>query len=399
MTWYRTGTIAVTNGSTTVTGTGTAWVANVIAGYGIILPDGRLYEIASIVSNTSLTLRTGYLGATASGQSYAVAPLRGPEVRLAQDIAALINDYGAAFLGAGQGRFAAGTVAAPSVRNAADENTGLNLLGSDQLQLVTNGVARLLLTTSAATLNVPLGGTAVTQSAIDTTAGRLLKVGDAGILGAPPVAPSDIGVTDNTLGRGIWYQASPTVTTSGLPANLASSSQSYLFHHRRTDTAEMQLLLAEFATADADRTLWFRRRTAGAWGGWKRIYDWANILGTVSQASGVPTGAIIERGSNANGQYVRFADGTQICWHRATVSLAIDTAFVGGFRAIAQTWSYSATFSAAPEVVVTPLALTAMSGLTQNAPGTASVNWSVGAVSSQTAADRTVSLIATGRWA
>jgi hypothetical protein len=38
------------------------------------------------------------------------------------------------------------------------------------------------------------------------------------------------------------------------------------------------------------------------------------ILGTVSQAGGVPTGAIVEKGSNANGEYVRFADGTQICW-------------------------------------------------------------------------------------
>lgn len=39
----------------------------------------------------------------------------------------------------------------------------------------------------------------------------------------------------------------------------------------------------------------------------------SDVLGTVSQAGGVPTGSIIERGSNANGHYVRFADGTQIC--------------------------------------------------------------------------------------
>jgi hypothetical protein len=39
----------------------------------------------------------------------------------------------------------------------------------------------------------------------------------------------------------------------------------------------------------------------------------AKILGTVSQSSGVPTGAVIERGSNANGEYVKFADGTLIC--------------------------------------------------------------------------------------
>jgi len=43
------------------------------------------------------------------------------------------------------------------------------------------------------------------------------------------------------------------------------------------------------------------------------IYGQGNILGTVSESSGVPTGAIIERGSNANGEYVKYADGTLIC--------------------------------------------------------------------------------------
>ena len=39
-----------------------------------------------------------------------------------------------------------------------------------------------------------------------------------------------------------------------------------------------------------------------------------DIVGTVSQVGGAPTGAIIERGSYSSGDYVRFADGTQICW-------------------------------------------------------------------------------------
>ena len=42
------------------------------------------------------------------------------------------------------------------------------------------------------------------------------------------------------------------------------------------------------------------------------VFKQSNILGTVSQSGGVPTGAIIERGSNANGEFVRYADGTQI---------------------------------------------------------------------------------------
>lgn len=49
------------------------------------------------------------------------------------------------------------------------------------------------------------------------------------------------------------------------------------------------------------------------------VFPWAyvqdNILGTVSESAGVPTGAIIERGSNANGEFVKFADGTLICTH------------------------------------------------------------------------------------
>jgi hypothetical protein len=43
-------------------------------------------------------------------------------------------------------------------------------------------------------------------------------------------------------------------------------------------------------------------------------YGPGNLLGAVSQSGGTPTGAVIESGSNANGRYVRYADGTQICW-------------------------------------------------------------------------------------
>lgn len=43
------------------------------------------------------------------------------------------------------------------------------------------------------------------------------------------------------------------------------------------------------------------------------LYRKGNILGTVSQVAGAPTGAVIERGSNANGDYAKFADGTLIC--------------------------------------------------------------------------------------
>lgn len=71
----------------------------------------------------------------------------------------------------------------------------------------------------------------------------------------------------------------------------------------------------------------------------------AAILGTVSQSGGVPTGAIIERGSNANGEYVRFADGTQICW-RSGIQIVPGTTqeFV-----TSTSYSYPASFISTPE--------------------------------------------------
>ena len=77
MGWYRAGTVALTNGSSTVTGSGTAFIANAGIGEGLIAPDGRTYEITNIASDTSLTISPAYLGSTASGQAYAVAPCAG----------------------------------------------------------------------------------------------------------------------------------------------------------------------------------------------------------------------------------------------------------------------------------------------------------------------------------
>lgn len=43
------------------------------------------------------------------------------------------------------------------------------------------------------------------------------------------------------------------------------------------------------------------------------FYQKTNTVGPVFQSGGVPTGAIIESGSNSSGSYTKFADGTMIC--------------------------------------------------------------------------------------
>ncbi|WP_052261579.1 hypothetical protein [Leisingera sp. ANG-M1] len=72
--------------------------------------------------------------------------------------------------------------------------------------------------------------------------------------------------------------------------------------------------------------------------------DFFSVLGTVSQSGGNPTGDLLERGSNANGEYVRLADGTQICTHRLAAGTGGDTR-----------WTFPASFAAAPQAFVTPI--------------------------------------------
>lgn len=70
---YTTGTIAVTNGSTAVVGTSTAWVVgNVKAGAYLII-DTVPYEIATVTDATNIVLVKKYEGVTATGLSYIAA--------------------------------------------------------------------------------------------------------------------------------------------------------------------------------------------------------------------------------------------------------------------------------------------------------------------------------------
>lgn len=96
--WLRTGTITVTNGSRNVGGTDTMWSGGVVnPGDIILLPNGQLGEVESVGSNTALTLKQAYTGATASAQPYAIIRML-PSGNVAADLAAalqaLIQRYG-----------------------------------------------------------------------------------------------------------------------------------------------------------------------------------------------------------------------------------------------------------------------------------------------------------------
>jgi hypothetical protein len=120
-----------------------------------------------------------------------------------------------------------------------------------------------------------------------------------------------------------------------------------------------------------------------------QVYSRDNILGTVSESSGVPTGAIIERGSNANGDYVRFADGTQICWNNEIVTPVANTY-------TSYTWTFPAAFSVTPSITVSANSASAAVVNTQfSSPSATSAGIGINRTNTT---NTTLSSQAIGRW-
>lgn len=74
------------------------------------------------------------------------------------------------------------------------------------------------------------------------------------------------------------------------------------------------------------------------------LFNNLNLLGTVSQSDGVPTGAIIERGSNANGNYVKYADGTLECTRIVNLEVQATEASDSLFRSVGVSFDFPAAF-------------------------------------------------------
>jgi hypothetical protein len=152
--WYDVGTISVTNGSTTVTGSGTDFISGVQVGEGLYI-GGDLYEIAVINSSTQLTLADAYLGSTATGQDYKIIPTQSLVADLSSGVADLISDFADVRDYAGNGKFDDGTATQPAITFTQDQNNGLYRIGSDNYGLSAGG--QLIADVSTSGLGLPDG--------------------------------------------------------------------------------------------------------------------------------------------------------------------------------------------------------------------------------------------------
>lgn len=206
----------------------------------------------------------------------------------------------------------------------------------------------------------PSGAVADRIAVFDGTTGKLIK--DGGVTIAQ-LTPADGSITNAKLAN------VPTATIKGRVAAGAGVP---------TDLTATQVL-----------TL---LKTAGA-------YAKDNIIGTVSQTGGVPTGEIFERDNNANGSYVKFADGTMICTHSAPADTTVTALSGSVYRTGSTSWTFPAIFAANPSISFTETA-----GIGQCWGGLGTTGTTVSSTSfsifngEAKAVVPTASLLAIGRW-
>lgn len=277
----------------------------------------------------------------------------------------------------------AGSAAAPGLAAAADPDTGWLWPGADQLAAATGGVQRLLLSTAAFQVDLPVTGTAVQSAPTDATAGRLLTAGaSATVLSASPALRVTYGGSANAIALTTGASISGAVPT-GLMLRFRAGSANTGATTIAVDggsaiacvTVTGAALPSGYIRTDADTTA---------------VYNGTNWV----------VDRLAERGSNANGEYRRLADATQLCTVVAEVAdLAIGTALLGGYRAFGQLWTFPAAFLAAtvPSVAGSAQDSTGFS-VAFGTTGNANTTWLITAVASQSAATRKASLAALGRW-
>ncbi|WP_253248485.1 hypothetical protein [Alcaligenes faecalis] len=506
MAWYDLGTVKVTVNSSAVTGTGTKWLAGARQGEAFVAPDGRLYEVLNIASDTSLTLTKPYRGATATGQPYALAPMQGYVKELADRAAELVPVL------AEMGTAAKATLAtstqdpAPGrvMRNGDWGFGGSAGVDGDKTILSNpiNGIYR----SGSADVDKPDGANSgssyfkfgwggtyygllyaspmrdafymrTVNNAKANAWKELMTVGRSGLgtygamAGIDVFPGSDLAALN--IGAGMYYYTSTIGDGSEIPFPAGTGNREGVVLHRQSGSAGAQLIVSNSgrlgwrgrrsgtygafkeglaagdyglggAQANPPNTRagvnpsgWYYGTGATTWGGGQFFLDFP--YGTTSMNAGfristdpysdrfymngavsgkkeyrpacqlvhdknivgdVGSGSVIATGYNANGKWVRFADGTQICFSPVLTSSWIDLQSGNAWVSKINTWVFPVAFLNADNYVIngnpqdSKESIWLTTGTSRSAAScsyklNASFRWDVGL---------TARLVALGRW-
>lgn len=341
--FYNAGTVSVDNGATTVTGSTVLW-SSVQSGDTLELA-GQSVTIASVTDTNHVELAAPWTGTTQSGATYTIrynAPARFSGITIATSIRRALEkiavleqarpNYEVQSLGSNtppgspveRDMYVVGT--SPTGAWSGQANNLAQWTGSayqftapeagTTVVSAATGVVSVWNGTAWTTFQTALGFTPVNKAG-DTMGGRLVAAG--GVQG------------NNGIGT-----ATPNLGEFEVCGN-GTGAAAMAFHR----PGAMQ----QYFGLDTDNAWKIGGSSLGA--NSYRLIHQGNIVGPVSQSGGAVTGSIVERGSNANGDYTKFADGTMICSRRHLRAPGVIAA--GAFVSLGA-YTFPAAFSAAPVV-------------------------------------------------
>lgn len=347
--WYRAGTVAVTKGSKTVTGTNTQWLNlmfGVMPGTTFYGPDGKPYEIDRVVSDTSLLLITDYSGATASAQAYSVDPTRSGSVA---SLAAQTSEV----LKFSQEQF---TQMQTWVTGPADADVTLKSPSGQTVVVPSLSKTNEGNKTELDKRVLKSGGTISNLRRAGQTFGSLIAnvaqplpaIGDTTMYNSIAVKLrqgwSDTMVRFRLVIRdytnnhrnadltfsgyvysvyGDWVANASEASAVGAGAldwrvstHKANDGTPVIYFYNPVGFDDYSTVEIVDDVSRGEPPVYSLERSQGYVGTQVKVsrhYHSRNVVGYVSMADGVPAGAVIERGANANGSYVKLADGTLWC--------------------------------------------------------------------------------------
>lgn len=141
-------------------------------------------------------------------------------------------------------------------------------------------------------------------SVVDNRAGRLLSAGAFGWNGGAAILKNSETNINDLRTSGVYALNGPYI--GGYPGVTEAIYIRVTVHGPSYIKQEMLGITSNFCAS--------RNMAAGEWYPWEPVYTQDNAVGTVA------SGAIIEQGSNVNGEFTKFADGTLITRGVRTIS-------------------------------------------------------------------------------
>lgn len=330
MTWFYATSVSVTNGATVVSVNAGDDIAIIQPGDGLVIGTQPPVEVKRTYldgsSNKKIELLKPWPYGSQTNQAAVAFPTDGDLAAATAVLKQLIDGF---------------TLATQAEAQAGTENTKpMTALRVKQAMEALLGSAAWL---------------AASASVGDTTIGRAARLGDHGLgldgndmTRITPVLDYSGGVDFNTITAPGWHKVLINASNSSNYPPFGNNSGYWFVHVLKYGTTQLQQYAYTYMIGSTDpHVVWTRSRYNGTWSTWQQAS--APILGSVGfdATIGRSTGAIIERGSNANGDYIKLADGTMYCFGSRVGALATNQyAGVTNLRAGEYTWFYPAQFLA-----------------------------------------------------